>query len=175
MIPIDRIRGRVTFDFIRLPDRRVSQPSLLLQATDDTIVLAHELSPHRPVEYFSQIVMDMGHWGVWFLFKGKPFDVGRVYRPDGTWTGYYIDVLEPVQWEASNPNTLEPIVDLFLDLWIAPDGKHMVLDADEFEEAITLGHLTRGQVGRARSTLQELVEATERGEFPPAVVREFSL
>ena len=174
MIPADRIRGRVTFEFIRLPDRRVSQPSLLLQATDDTIVLAHELSPHR-LEYFGQIVMDIGYWGVWFLLKGKPFDIGRVYRPDGTWTGYYIDVLEPVQWQASNPNTLEPIVDLFLDLWIATDGKYMVLDEDEFEKAITLGHLTTGQVGHARSVLQELVEATERGEFPSALVRHFSL
>lgn len=174
MIRADRIRGRVTFDFIRLPDRRVSQPSLLLQATDDTIVLVHELSPHR-LEYSGQIVMDIGHWGVWFLFKGKPFDIGRIYRPDGTWTGYYIDVLEPVQWQASDPNTLEPIVDLFLDLWIAPDGKHMVLDEDEFEKAFTLGHLTSGRVGHARSVLQELVEAIERGEFPPAMVKHFSL
>jgi predicted RNA-binding protein associated with RNAse of E/G family len=174
MIPEDRIRGRVTFDFIRVPDRRVSQRSLLLQATDDMMVLAHELSPHR-LEYFGQVVMDIGYWGVWFLFKGKPFDVGRVYRPDGTWMGYYIDVLEPVQWRASNPNTLEPIVDLFLDLWIAPDGKHMVLDEDEFEEAIAVGHLTVGQIGHARSVLQELVKGTQRGEFPPAVAKNFSL
>ena len=173
MIRPDRVRGQLTFDFIRPPDRRVSIRSLLLDATDTTIVLALELSPHRPVDYCGETVMDVGYWAVWFLFKGRPFDIGRVYRPDGTWTGYYVDVLEPVQWEASDPNTLEPIIDLFLDLWIAPDGKYMVLDEDEFEEAISLGHLTGEQVDHARSVLQELVEATEREEFPPAVVREF--
>jgi predicted RNA-binding protein associated with RNAse of E/G family len=119
--------------------------------------------------------MDDGYWGVWFLFKGKPFDIGRIYRPDGTRTGYYIDVLEPVQWQAANPNTLEPTGDLFLDLWIAADGKHVVLDEDEFERAIALGHLTSGQEGHARSVLQDLVGATQREEFPPAVVKHFSL
>lgn len=175
MIPPDRVRGELTFEFIRLPNRRASQPSLVLQATDDTIVLAHELSPHRPVEYLGQTVMDVGHWGVWFLFNGRPFDVGRIYRPDRTWTGYYVDVLEPVRWEGSDPNTLAPITDLFLDLWIAPDGKYMVLDEDEFEEAISSGHLTGEQIAHARRVLQELIAATQRGEFPPAVVRDFRI
>jgi predicted RNA-binding protein associated with RNAse of E/G family len=113
--------------------------------------------------------------GISFLFKDRPFIVGRVYRPNRTWTGYYVDVLETVQWEGANPNTLKPIKDLFLDLWIAPDGKYIVLDEDELEEAISLGHLTSERADHARSVLQELVEATERGEFPPAVVKEFRL
>lgn len=173
MIRADRVRGELTFDYIRPPDRRVSPKSLLLDATNDIIVVAHKYSPSKPVVYLGEIVLDVGYWGIWFLFKDRPFDVGRVYRPDRTWTGYYVDVLEPVHWEASDANTLEPIIDLFLDLWIAPDGKYMVLDEDEFEEAISLGHLTSRQVDHARSVLQELVEATGRGEFPPAVVREF--
>ncbi len=175
MIRADRIRGELTRDYIRPPNRRVSLRSLLLDATNDIIVVAGECSPSKPLGYSGEIVMDIGYWGIWFLFKNRSFDVGRVYRRDRTWTGYYVDVLEPVQWEASDPNTLEPIIDLFLDLWLAPNGKYMVLDEDEFEKAINLGHLTSGQVGHARSVLQELVEATERGEFPPAVVREFSL
>ncbi len=84
-------------------------------------------------------------------------------------------MLEPVQWESSDAKTLGPLVDLFLDLWVAPDGNYMVLDEDEFAEAATLGHLTREQVGHARSVLQELTAATARGEFPPAAVRDFRL
>jgi hypothetical protein len=76
---------------------------------------------------------------------------------------------------ASVPNTLEPFTDLFLDMWVAPDGKYMILDEDEFEEAISLGHLTSEQINHARRVLQEVVEATEREEFPRAVVREFRL
>ncbi len=133
--------GELTFDFIRPPDRRVAVKSRLLGATDDTIVLETELSPSKPLNSFGEIVMDVGYWAVWFFLKGRPFDIGRVYRPDGTWTGYCVDVLEPVQWEVSGPNTLKPIIDLFLDLWVTPDGKYMVLDEDEFQEAVDLGHL----------------------------------
>ena len=175
MIRADRVKGNLNFDYVRPPNHRVSVKSQLLKANTDTIVLAHAYSPSKPVTYSGEIVLDVGYWGIWFLFKNRSFDAGRVYRPDRTWMGYYVDILEPVRWRASNPRTLEPITDLFLDLWIAPDGKYMILDEDEFEEAIKLGHLTSGQADHARSVLQELVKATERGEFPPAVVKEFSL
>jgi len=109
------------------------------------------------------------------LFKDQPYDIGRVYRPDGTWMGYYADVLEPVRWNGSDPATLEPIIDLFLDLWIAPDGRFEVLDEDEFEEAGVRGNITAHQIDHARRVLQDLVHATQRGSFPPAVVKEFLL
>ncbi len=169
------MKREFTFDFIRPPGRRVAFRSLLLDATDDLITVAHESSPSKPVRHFGQTVLDTGYWGVWFLFKGRPYDVGRFYRPDGEWTGYYVDVVEPVKWKASDPNTIEPIIDLFLDLWIAPDGKFIILDEDEFEEAISLGHLSGGQADHARRVLQDLVEATQRGEFPPAVVKNFRI
>ena len=175
MIRPDRVRGELTFDFVRPPDRHASVKSLLLDATNDIIVVALEYSPSKPLDYLGKTVLDAGYLGISFLFKDRPFIVGRVYRPDRTWTGYYVDVLETVQWEGANPNTLKPIKDLFLDLWIAPDGKYIVLDEDELEEAISLVHLTSEQADHTRSVLQELVEATERGEFPPAVVKEFRL
>lgn len=174
-IPPDRIKAPFTFEFIRPPSRRISFTSLLLTATEDTIVVAHESYPSRPLEYLGEIVMDAGYWSVWFLFQGQAFDVGRFYRPDGTWTGYYVDILEPVRWTNADPHTLEPIIDLFLDLWIAPDGTHVVLDEDEFDEAVGVGHLSRVQADHAQRVLQELVAATKRGEFPPPVVRTFAL
>ena len=175
IIPLKRIKGELTFDFIRPPDRRISLRTLLLEATDELIVVAHESSPSKPVEYFGERVLDAGYWAVWFLFQNQPFDVGRFYRPDGTFTGYYADILEPVRWERANPATLEPMIDLFLDLWIAPDGSHLVLDEDEFQEAVDLGSLTTAQIGYARRVLQDLIEAAERGAFPPTVVKEFRL
>ena len=147
----------------------------LLQATDNMIVVATDLAPSKPVEYLGEIVMDAGYRAVWFLFKDQPYDIGRVYRPDGTWMGYYADVLEPVRWKGSDPMTLEPIIDLFLDLWIAPDGRFEVLDEDEFEEAGVRGNITAHQIDHARRVLQDLVHATQRGSFPPAVVKEFLL
>jgi len=175
--PADGNRGlsRLTFDFIRPPGRRVSMRSDLLQATNNMIVVATDLAPSKPVEYLGEIVMNAGYRAVWFLFKDQPYDIGRVYRPDGTWMGYYADVLEPVRWNGSDPATLEPIIDLFLDLWIAPDGRFEVLDEDEFEEAGVRGNITAHQIDHARRVLQDLVHATQRGSFPPAVVKEFLL
>jgi predicted RNA-binding protein associated with RNAse of E/G family len=166
---------QLRFEFIRSPDRRISIQTDLLEATDDLIVVTHELSPSKPLTYLGEVVMDRGYRAVWFLFKDRSYDVGRVYRPDGTWTGYYVDVLEPVRWTGSDPATLEPVIDLFLDLWIAPDGRYVVLDEDEFEEAIGEGILGQEQIAHARRVLRELVEATEQGTFPPDVAKDFRL
>ena len=171
----ERTGDQLKFEFLRLPDKRISIPTDLLKATGDLIVVAHELSPSKPLTHLGEVVMDRGYRAVWFLFKDRPYDVGRVYRPDGTWTGYYVDVLEAVRWTGSDPTTLEPVVDLFLDLWIAPDGQYVVLDEDEFDEAIGAGILTREQIDHARHVLQELIEATARGAFPPEVAKEFRL
>ncbi|MDR7543254.1 MAG: DUF402 domain-containing protein [Armatimonadota bacterium] len=175
MIPRDRARGELAFDFIRPPNRRVVFRSLLLDATNDVMVVAHESAPSKPLNILGERVVDHGYWAVWFVFKDQPFDVGRFYRPDGTWTGYYVDILEPVRWQGAEPATLEPIIDLFLDLWVSPDGRHVVLDEDEFQEAVRHGVLTMRQAQHARRVLDDLVRAIGRGEFPPAVVRDFCL
>ncbi len=170
-----RSKGQIVFEFVRPPDRRVAFTAHLLEATEHLIVVAHDLAPSRPLHYGGVPVLAAGYGAVWFLFKDQPFDVGRIYRPDGTWTGYYVDVLEPVRWQDADPHTLDPLVDLFLDLWIAPDGGHLVLDEDEFAAAVRLGHLTPAQAAHARAVLDALVAATARGDFPPEVVRTYAL
>lgn len=169
----ERTGSRLRFEFIRAPDRRVFIETDILRATDDLIVVAHALSPSTPLTFRGEVVMERGYRAVWFLFKNQAYDVARVYRPDGPWTGYYVDVLEPVRWTGAEPATLEPVIDLFLDLWIAPDGGYAVLDEDEFEEAIARGVLTPRQVNHARQVLGDLVEATAQGGFPPQVVKDF--
>lgn len=165
----------LAFEFVRPPDRRVLMRTRLLEAREDLIIVSHESSPSKPLIDSGEVVFDKGYWAVWFLFKDRPYDVGRFYRPDGTWTGYYADVLEPVRWTGSDPTTLQPVVDLFLDLWIAPDGRYMALDEDEFEEAIEAGRLTPVQIDHARRVLADLVDATEQGTFPPPIVKDFRL
>jgi predicted RNA-binding protein associated with RNAse of E/G family len=175
ILPPDRVIGELTFTFVRPPDRRASFRAHLLRATPELIVVAHRATPSRPLEDRGQIVLDAGYLAVWFLFNGRPYDVGRFYRPDGTWTGYYVDVLEPVRWEGADPTTLAPIVDLFLDLWIAPDGRCVVLDEDEFDAAIGAGRITGERAAFARGTLRALVEAAARGAFPPEPVKTFRI
>jgi len=160
---------------LRLPNRRTHFHSLLLDANDERIILADRAHPSKPLHLNGREVMGHGYWMVWFLYKGQSWDVARFYRPDGTWTGYYVDVLEPMHWTGSNPATLEPIVDLFLDLWIAPDGSVLVLDEDEFEVAVREGVVTEVQREHAVRVLSDVRARIAAGSFPPNEVRRFLL
>jgi predicted RNA-binding protein associated with RNAse of E/G family len=126
------------------------------------------------VYYQGQEVLGSGYRAVWFLFQGEPYDVARCYRPHGTWTGYYVDILEPVHWIPGDPPKLEPLEDLFLDLWIAPDGGYLVVDRDELEDAAGRGYLTARQYEGAQATLSRLIEGATSGTFPPALARGYS-
>jgi predicted RNA-binding protein associated with RNAse of E/G family len=111
---------------------------------------------------------------VWFLVKGEGWDIAAVYRPDGAHTGYYVDVLDPVIWSDAEPGTLLPIVDLFLDIWIWPDGRYQVLDEDEFAEAVSQGWISPRQRDHALRVLGELETGIRQGTFPPREVREIA-
>jgi predicted RNA-binding protein associated with RNAse of E/G family len=169
--PIDTI----TFHYRRPPNREATFQSDLLSASSEMLVLAHELRPKAPVIYQGSAVLESGDLGVWFLFKGRPYDIARVYAPNGDFKGYYVDVLEPVHWQEHDAKSLMPLVDLFLDLWIDPSGNYAVLDEDEFAEAMQHGWLSSDQVVLARRTLQNLTQAIEQQQFPPEFVRTFDL
>jgi predicted RNA-binding protein associated with RNAse of E/G family len=162
-----------SFEFIRPPDRHSTFESTLIEATDQHIILTHRITPSAPLQYNGEFVMEDGYRAVWFLFKEQPYDIARMYRPDGTWTGYYVDVLEPVHWDGNDPHSLQPLVDLFLDLWIAPDGSFRVLDEDELQAAIERGVITQQQAGQARETLADVVARARRGDFPPPLAQDF--
>ena len=164
---------RMTFDYIRHGGKRTAFDAAVLHADRELIVLSHDARPSRALFHAGEPVIENGYSVVWFLYKNRPFDIGRFYRTDGTWTGYYIDILEPVQWTEDDPHTLKPLVDLALDVWLAPDASFQVLDEDEFRDAVRTGELTRSQASQARSTLTELVERIRNDTFPPAAVRDF--
>ena len=165
--------GTLTFSYLRLPARLSTFTSDLLAAGPDRLILANDISPSAPLLLHDEVVLASGYHAVWFLFKNHPYDVARVYRPDGAFTGYYVDVLETIQWQDSDPNTLHPLVDLFLDLWIEPDGSYHVLDQDEFDAAAASGVLTAAQALHAREVLDRLIAQVRAGTFPPVAVRSF--
>lgn len=175
IVPRQRLIGSISYTYIRPPDRRSTYNGDLLWASEEVIVLAAPVKASKPLIYRDQEVIGDGYRSVWFLFKGQPWDVARFYRPDGTFTGYYADVLEPVDWRDADPGSLLPIVDLFLDLWIGIDGSHEVLDREEFEEAVRHGWVSEAQAQHARAVLHALLTRAERGDFPPQIVKDFGL
>jgi predicted RNA-binding protein associated with RNAse of E/G family len=163
----------IQYRYLRPPDRTTTFAARLLEITPDHIVLEHELAAGVSVTVGGQEVMAGGYTATWFLFQGQPFDLARVRDGQGRLTGYYADILEPVQWSGIDPASLLPIVDLFLDLWIFPDGSYRVLDEDEFEQAAAAGVVTAGQVAHARGVLRELQNQLGQGVFPPSLVHTF--
>src|SRR5947209_840365 len=152
-----RLTTRFSFDLIRLPNRRYRFESELLRADAEIIVLRHEIQPSKPFVFGGEEVIGPGYGAVWFLFQGQPYDIGLFYRPDGTWTGFYIDILEPVRWDMKEVPVIDPLVDLALDIWIAPDGSYQVLDQDEYDVSVERGDLSPAQAAHACSALNALV------------------
>lgn len=163
---------RLSYTYIR-PPRHFSFEGELLEATAAYLIFQGSLAPSQPLRVNGEEVLAGGYQAVWFLFQGQPWDVARVYRPDGVWTGYYVDMLEPVRWTDADPSTLCPLVDLFLDLWISSNGDARLLDADELEAALASGVISEGQAALARRTQDQLRQEVARGRFPPALVTSF--
>jgi uncharacterized protein len=69
--------------------------------------------------------------------------------------GWYCNIAEP----ATITETEIRCRDLLLDLWVAPDGKTLVLDEDEFTEDDSIDAPTRTQALVALAELEQMVVA----------------
>jgi predicted RNA-binding protein associated with RNAse of E/G family len=165
------------FDLVycRPPDRVSHIPTQVLSIDKAKVRWLNELAPRVPLRFDAEVVLDRGFWAVWFIDNGASYDLGKIYGVDGRHTGYYIDVLEPVRWQGDDLATIEPLTDLFLDLWVTPDGRCQVLDEPEFEEAEAQGRITPAQAAHARRTLAHLVDLARAGTLVPPEARSFEL
>jgi predicted RNA-binding protein associated with RNAse of E/G family len=139
------------------------------------IVLAHHVKPKSPIVIDGAEALVPGDLAIWFLFKGEPFDIARIYSPRGQFRGYYVDALEPVRWDGSDPHSLETLVDLYLDMWIWPRRGYSILDEDELAAAQEDGHISSTQAHNALATIASIANRIAIGSFPPEPVREFNL
>lgn len=162
----------VRIHYVRPPDRREVYVQQLITRTADGIVTYLERSPLRqPVIVHDEIVLEPGAPAIWFTFPGRWHDIGRFHLRDGRFTGIYANVLTPVNMR--DANTWET-TDLFLDLWLA-DGAPVILDRDELEDALARGWIEAALAERAQREAEDLRAAVLRGEWPPAIVHEWTL
>ena len=109
---------------------------------------------------------------VWFTFPGRWYDVGRFHRANGEFTGLYANIITPVELET---RLRWRTTDLFLDLWLGFDGKLHVLDEDELRAAEQSADIQPELAAAARREIERLQEEWRRGEWPPAIVNEWTL
>ncbi|MCG9131727.1 DUF402 domain-containing protein [Candidatus Poribacteria bacterium] len=166
----------VTLTYKRLPDRVNHFQQELLYLDDDVIVTSQRVKPSAPIVQGGETVLGDNFAVVWFVFTGLWYDVGKVYNLENEWTGYYCDIMKPVKRRVDVAGKLEcfEITDLFLDLWINPDGTYEVQDEDEFEAAIQNGAIDAELESRARDVLKSLIAEVEDGHLESRLQKVFN-
>src|SRR5690606_31683099 len=120
-----------------------------------TVTFLEEARLDKPIAIGGATVLEPGAPIVWFTFPGVWHDIGRFHRRDGTFTGFYANVLTPVEMhDAGKWST----TDLFLDVWLRPDGSVEVLDEYELEEALGEGWIDAATAVEARREAERVAE-----------------
>jgi predicted RNA-binding protein associated with RNAse of E/G family len=159
-----------TLYYNRPPDRVTPTRTQVIEDTSDLVILQHKIRASKPLEVNGSTVLDSGYDAVWFVYRGQYHDIGIISDPTGRFTGYYCDAILPI----SDRNGDYEIRDLFLDLWITPDGRTTILDEDELEEAVSQGWISHGEALIAREEMDRMVEGVRGGYFPPSRVRHYA-
>ncbi|HSG46956.1 MAG TPA: DUF402 domain-containing protein, partial [Longimicrobiales bacterium] len=108
----------VRIHYRRPPNRvQVFEQTLIHDGADVKVTLARDL-PYEPMRIEGEVVLEPGSDVVWFTFPGRWHDIGRFHRADGTFTGLYANLLTPPVLDGTEWDT----TDLFLDVWLTPDG-----------------------------------------------------
>jgi predicted RNA-binding protein associated with RNAse of E/G family len=163
---------RIEIHYRRPPDRLdVFVQDLVVDDPDYKVTLHDPATIESTLTIGGRAIYEPGAAIVWFVFPDAWHDVGRFHLEDGTFTGYYVNLITPV--EIDGPTWR--MFDLCLDLWVDMDSRFRVLDQDEFDEAVDRGWIDRATAERARSELSRIVAELSAGGWPPAVVREYDL
>jgi len=170
-----RVPRPITVVYRRLPKDIREFPSTLLEATSNRLVVTSSIKPTHPLEVFGKVIADEGYLAIWFIYRNKWYDIGKFYDRCKNWIGYYCDIVKPVRKLLNGTSRTEILTDLFLDLWITPHGRHIILDEDELERALNRHEISSSLARRAGKEMAKLVQRVNAGSFPPISVRKMRL
>ncbi|MEQ1643634.1 MAG: DUF402 domain-containing protein [Pyrinomonadaceae bacterium] len=112
---------------------------------------------HSDLGAISQGTLSFEHF-----WPDRWYNIFRFHQPDGSLRNYYCNIAMPFTLEG---DTLE-FVDLDIDVVVWPDGRHEILDRDDFEEnAIRFGYPT-DIIAAAELGLVEVIQLIESGRLP---------
>ncbi len=154
---------------VRRPPGRVDRyrQELLLDEPDLKISLQIQPPDADGVPIPDGLTLGAGSILVWYLFPGRPYEIGAFHRPSGELVGHYVNVIVPV----STSGDRWVIQDLFLDIWIPPGDPPRVLDEEELEAGRRSGWITERTAEGARRACRGVLHRIENGDWPPDAVR----
>jgi predicted RNA-binding protein associated with RNAse of E/G family len=95
-------------------------------------------------------------------FYSEPFNVLEFIDTEGQLIAYYSDITTLL----IKVEGVYQLTDLWLDVWLTPDGIFRELDWDEFDEAIAAGLATPEWQTLARATMGRLKAEAASGIYP---------
>jgi predicted RNA-binding protein associated with RNAse of E/G family len=156
------------FEYTILPDQVLRWRQWKIHQDAEVLVSAfYDPELPRPLKAGDRTIVEGTFYGISYNFWDQWFNVISVYDEDLVFKGYYTDILTPIQktWNVVTAT------DLFLDLFMAPDGSWSVEDEEEFEAAIEKGLIDDGIARGARSGLEKVIARAEADEWPPECVK----
>ncbi len=116
----------------------------------------------RDVEHADLGFIPRGTVSYEYYWLDRWYNVFRFLLPDGALRNYYCNVNMPPAFE----NGVLDYVDLDIDVLVWPDGRHHVLDMDEFEQNAALFVYPAELRANAMNSLTELIANKESRKFP---------
>ncbi len=126
----------------------------------DEKFLITKWKPLRPRSDFAAGV------SVYCLKEG--WKISNIMDSEGNTIHWYCDICEFVIDDENNTFTSN---DLLLDVIIYPDGRELILDADEAADALEKGLITSEQMIKALRSFNSLLEVIRHGEFENLIAR----
>jgi protein associated with RNAse G/E len=126
--------------------------------------------------YWSHATKDLGYTCfelgdrfIEYYYSDRWFNIFDIADAHGLRKGWYCNVAEPARIFEER---IEQI-DLFIDVWVTPQGETLILDEDEFAADTTLSQRQRHGAKEGLQALLEMI-ATRQGTFS-AIDRDYHL
>jgi predicted RNA-binding protein associated with RNAse of E/G family len=162
----------VEIHYRRLPDRvQVFRQAILEERPEVTVTFLESAALKRDVTAEKEVILEPGSPVVWFTYPGRWYDIGRFHLADGTFTGFYANIITPPRMDGARWET----TDLCLDVWLGADGAVQILDEAEFQLAADSGWIDTATQATAREHAETLAHAARQGAWPPKHVLDWTL
>lgn len=127
----------------------------VIERTDHGIVI--EAYWTRAAKELGYTRFEPGDYFVEYYFADRWYNIFAISDRDGKRKGWYCNVAEPA---VISDQTIDQ-VDLYLDVWVDPAGRTLVLDEDEFKADRTLSEEQRMNASQGLRDLLTMIARKE--------------